>query len=135
MILHLREERIGACSVTAIEARLDRGAEDAATRSGGSSVLGLAAGWPVAHPCVGPRGSGCGVAQSIHQVGIIVMVRGFLGQDRDTVLRDAALPRQTLLGHVAGHAIARELHLSVEHVTQTLALIVVGQTIEQVIAE
>ncbi len=84
---------------------------------------------------MGPRGSGRGVAQGIYQTGVVVMVGGFPREERDAVLRDAALPRQALLGDMTRHAVACELHLGVEHLAQTPALVVVAEAVEQVIAE
>lgn len=74
-------------------------------------------------------------AQHVNQTVVGMMESCFLGEKVDAIERDLTLPNQTLFGHVPRHLLTCKLHSRIERRAKPLALIVVGEAIEQVIAE
>jgi hypothetical protein len=89
----------------------------------------------VADARVGAGGGHGRHSDSVDQIAVIVMVCRFLREKVDAVLRDAALPDKAMLSDVPRHLLPREMHLCVKGSAQALALVVVGEAIEQIVAQ
>src|SRR4051812_47594611 len=59
------------------------------------------------------------------------MERCFLGEQIDAVERGLSLPYLALFGHVTGNAIACDRHLRVQRSAESLALVAIGEAVEQ----
>ncbi len=73
---------------------------------------------------------GCGTKYG-DQIVVAMMERCLFGEEVDTIERSLALPHFALFSHVAGDAVPRHPQLRIQCGAEPLALIVVGEAVEQ----